>query len=360
MRLEHNTERQVNIDLAKCIAIVFMVLIHTMMNYSADLETGLGYAANQFLGGFMAAPVFMCAMGIGIAYSKNQEPEKFLSRGFDIFVLGYVLNILRSAPVLLMLWPWRDNAGEVLYYLFNGDILQFAGLAMLVVGCLKKLHCTDGTILGIGIVCSVVGRLIPVIRSDNLFVDSVVGLFITCTASDEMYVVFPLMSWFVIVAFGCWFGGKIKNSENPDKFYLTWGIPCTIVWVCGSAYEAIGELSMMKDDLSYYGLAPWDAAISLCYCVSCFAVCYFVCKLLNKKTKDFIYTMSDSLNLFYMYHWVIAVFLMIATLEYVTTTPMLLLMTLITLVISEFAAVWTKNYIRSHKEKFRTPILRSL
>ena len=168
------------------------------------------------------------------------------------------------------------------------------------------------------------------------------------------------MSWFIMAAFGIWFGGKLKRTENLDKFYRSWGIPCTAVWVCGVAYETINRLGMMRDDLGLYSMAPWDAALSLCYCVSCFAFCHYLCKVLTPRVKGWITVMSGSLNLIFIYHWIIGALLGLATLEYVETVPMMLLMSVVVLVISVFAAVKTKAFIRKHKEKFNRPILRSL
>ena len=64
---EVNTGRQIELDIAKGFAILFMIWVHTAETFSAG--TGLGYEiVDNFLGGPFAAPVFMVCMGIGMRY----------------------------------------------------------------------------------------------------------------------------------------------------------------------------------------------------------------------------------------------------------------------------------------------------
>ena len=70
---EVNTGRQWSFDFAKVVAIVGMVLVHTFI-YIWDedgLEQGFQYRLNNIYGGVLAAPVFMFAMGVGVAYSRR-------------------------------------------------------------------------------------------------------------------------------------------------------------------------------------------------------------------------------------------------------------------------------------------------
>lgn len=238
--LKQNTRRQVNIDLAKCIAIVFMVLIHVMMYFEANLESGFGFFADDFLGGFMAAPVFMCAMGLGLAFSHRQQPEHIMCRGMDLLIIGYLLNFLRSLPLNIVYLLEQEPVEEIICLLVFGDILQFAGLALLLFGLLRKFGWNDPMILGVGIVCSIIAAMLPA------------------------------------------------------------------------------------------------------------------------QAKTFIVTVSDSLNLIYMIHWILLGILMIALSEVVTTIPAMAALAAVILALSVWLSICFKTFIRSHREQFQKPILRSL
>ena len=71
-----NRGRQIELDIAKCLAIIFMIFLHTLMvtsgfanNISVPMQRGI----QQLFGGPFAAPVFMFAMGVGFVYSRNQN-----------------------------------------------------------------------------------------------------------------------------------------------------------------------------------------------------------------------------------------------------------------------------------------------
>ena len=64
-------KRQYYLDYAKCSAILFMITVHVLWKFGCDFEAPLGYTINSFFGGFMAAPVFMVAMGMGFAFTKT-------------------------------------------------------------------------------------------------------------------------------------------------------------------------------------------------------------------------------------------------------------------------------------------------
>lgn len=70
-----NTERQLELDIAKALSIIFMVFVHCIiiceyLNYS--LSDAYTIIVQYILGGPCAAPVFMFCMGVGIIYSKKK------------------------------------------------------------------------------------------------------------------------------------------------------------------------------------------------------------------------------------------------------------------------------------------------
>ena len=69
-----NTKRQVSFDYLKALSILFMVIIHVYEEHSVfsdGTDAGLFGEIIEFLGGPLAAPLFMFSMGIGMVYSST-------------------------------------------------------------------------------------------------------------------------------------------------------------------------------------------------------------------------------------------------------------------------------------------------
>lgn len=178
--------------------------------------------------------------------------------------------------------------------------------------------------------------------------------------SDGLIATFPLLSWFIYVAFGYWFGCRIQGMKNLQKFYRMTCIPCLVISLLGAGYEALNGLWMMTDDVNFYRMLPQDVLLSLCYCIGCFGLCDWICERLPAQAKTFIVTVSDSLNLIYLIHWILLGILMIALSEVVTTIPAMAALAAVILALSVWLSIRFKTFIRSHREQFQKPILRSL
>ena len=155
---EVNTGRQVNLDLAKDIAIVFMILSHMLEYSQTGVAKGLPYAIT-FIGAHpFGAPVFMLCMGIGVTYSRHRnDPAALCRRGVRLFLAAYALHLVRALGVLAAgAATGRPGAmagwalGEALII----DILQFAGLSCLLLGLLLRLRIPYPAILAAAVAMS--------------------------------------------------------------------------------------------------------------------------------------------------------------------------------------------------------------
>jgi uncharacterized membrane protein len=129
------------LDLARGIAIIVMVFQHVQLLFAADSgeSSPLGLAF-ILLGTAPAAPVFMVSMGFLFGTSSRTGVRSGLRRGLLLFALGYLLNLLRfTLPALLTGGPLVDQYfGGPLPPLFEIDILQLAGLSLIVLGVVKR------------------------------------------------------------------------------------------------------------------------------------------------------------------------------------------------------------------------------
>lgn len=128
-------KRQYYLDYAKCSAILFMIMVHVLWKFGCDFETPL----------------------------------------------GYILNVLRELPLAVygfMKEGMTFSSHELWFEFLQGDILQFAGLAMILFGVLRLIHLLDKVILLIGCVMSLTGYLIPIISTDSIAINATAGLFV--------------------------------------------------------------------------------------------------------------------------------------------------------------------------------------
>jgi len=83
------------VDLARGLAIVFMIAVHMLEVYADKyVQNSIFGGIIEFLGGPPAAPVFMMLMGLSFMYSRKKDLKTSIIRGVKIFLLGYLLNIL--------------------------------------------------------------------------------------------------------------------------------------------------------------------------------------------------------------------------------------------------------------------------
>ena len=157
-----NTRLQ-NLDLLKVVSLVFMVLCHIVIRLGEHKE---GYAsdfsfilADYIFGSYLGvAHAFMFAMGVGIIFSSKQAPTHLIKRGVCLFILAYILNFCRYGVYALgdSLIEGEFLEETVLAFTCH-DILDFAGLALIVTGVLRLLKLKAIHILIIGIILSMIG-----------------------------------------------------------------------------------------------------------------------------------------------------------------------------------------------------------
>lgn len=360
--------RQYYLDYAKVSAIIFMILVHVFWKLGCSFEEPVGYVINSVLGGFMTAPVFMTAMGVGFSLTETAAPSQFMHRGLHILLLAYLLNVVRDLPLAVYdvaAEGFSAMAHELLCEFLQGDILQFAGLAIFFFGVLKKLRLSRGAILAVACLMSLTGSLIPAILSDSIPLNATVGLFIFVGLSDEAIMCFPLFTWFIFPAFGYWLSGILREDARREKLFKLTLIPCFLIALAGSVTEMKYNVFMMSSDVDayYYHMLSHDALISLCYVVFCFGLFFFISRRLSEKVNRFFVVLSDSLNLIYLIHWpliywIVLFMVRLGHVEFSNVNGFLISAAVAVIAVS--LAVYGKKQIRSKLRRKPDSILRYL
>jgi len=252
------------LDLTKTFIIIFSLIgIHTLYHL-ADYDTlSSSITANvlNILATAWGAPVFMFCMGVVLGFSHHQAPSDWLRRGVRLITIGMVLNILRWGP-----YAYTANAADNpellkgVAMIFNVDILQFAGLAFMLLALCKQLKLSERGILLLSIIMNVVGT---VLTAGELFtssypVNQVIGLFYhtpTCSC-------FPLFNWFIFVAAGNIMGKLYRESDDIDGAFRHIIPICGVVAAVHQYLSITGDVTIfrtLKNDWEYYNMMTPDA-----------------------------------------------------------------------------------------------------
>ena len=337
-RKKINTGRQYNLDLLKSLAIVGMILCHTVTMLSgarADYESEFGYwFAEDVLGAYLAAAhAFMLCMGVGFVYSRKHTPRALVARGIRIYFLGYILNFFRGGMYAIVAGifdpSYRDMIG---YMLLLPDILQFAGLAMMLTAVFKKLKLDCRVILAISVVMSVISQLAAMKYQGITIANVLIGSFVPTTEDDSTFVLF---GWYFFVAAGICFGEVLQRVKNLRRFYKRLLIVSGIIMIVYiAATVRYGCFFLSPGRIYYYtGILESIGLLSIDFVLM--SLMYFGLNRLSpgqielSKPLQICWQMSRNINRIYCAQWciigfltVILVYLLELPLPYWVTYPM--------------------------------------
>ena len=307
-----NTGRQVELDVAKVLAIPYMVIIHvyeemSVVNYHVRPDS-LFRGILEFLGGPLAAPVFMFAMGVGMVYTRHRNPRAFALRGLRLLAAAYLLNLVRmTIPYAVAVlsgdswgsWTMVDTIGLV-------DILQFAGMAFLLVALLEKWRVGRWGIVAVALLLQGLGLLL-LHRFDTwpLVAQYAAGLVFFTNPN----IAFPLSLWFVYPACGICFGEFLQTVADKKTLYGRIGL----LSAAGLVAASIGMKGMGYDLVKIFALAGES------YYIQHFAgtvwtlfvigiqlfLCYRISVLLHGRMLQVTEFISRHLNTIYLIQWVL-------------------------------------------------------
>lgn len=226
-----NTGRQRELDFLKGLSVIFMIMIHSQMNFLKSDYLGEFWAVGtDFLGTVPAASIFMFIMGIGFSYSSETKPPSyFIKRGLKILLISYILNIVRNVIPLILLSVFNRNTSllyDAVRYFGAVDILQFAGLAMVTFGLFGKLKAPKWCLLPFMFLCAAANIFLVQIKTENDICSSITGLL---WGSSEMSF-FPYLTWILYPMVGVLFGELLKRCINKKTLYLICILGGGFIW----------------------------------------------------------------------------------------------------------------------------------
>ena len=306
-----NLGRQTELDIAKGIAIVFMVFSHAFeimgWFFDPEISTDIAYGIfDRFLGGVFAAPVFMFCMGIGFSYSRKNSAGDIFRRALNMVGIAALLEVFRTAiPGFLEWLLFRDpECIEYVYLFFEVDILQFAAMAMLVLALFKQCRLKPTVMVILAVLCSVAGQLLQWVSTGSDIGDMAAGfIWHSC---DYSY--FPLLSWLIFPVCGYVFGDTWLKLKDKDAFFrmvtpISWAL--TAVYFVSMA--VVGEWYYLSGG-DYYGLGILDAVFALVTCFAMIGLGYYLEKWCAR-IAGWFGSMGRRVNSIYCIHWTLYCFL---------------------------------------------------
>lgn len=248
MTATKQNNRLLSIDLARGLAVFFMIAIHTLEVFAnQEVKNSVFGQIIAFLGGPPAAPVFMTLMGFSFIYSSKSELKPKLFRGFKIFLSGYLLNILRGViPFSLASYLNMDVVKTFPIEKFNEytilttvDILQFAGIALMIMSIIQALNINKYLILVSAFLISMISPILWGIKTDLPIIDQVLELFWGDQPIEFSFIAnkiaFPVFPWLTFPLLGMFLGETVKNSTDTNRIFNYFGLAGIVFVLIGGA-----------------------------------------------------------------------------------------------------------------------------
>jgi uncharacterized membrane protein len=237
MTATEQNNRLLSIDLARGLAVFFMIAVHTLEVFAnQEVKNSLFGQIISFLGGPPAAPVFMTLMGFSFIYSSKSELKLKLLRGFKIFLSGYMLNIFRGViPFTLATYLKLDVVKTFPIEKINEytilttvDILQFAGIALMIMSIIQALQINKYLVLLSAFLISMISPLLWGIKIDIPILDQILELFWGDLPIEFSFIAnkiaFPVFPWLTFPLLGMFLGETVKNSTDMNRIFNYFGL----------------------------------------------------------------------------------------------------------------------------------------
>jgi uncharacterized membrane protein len=300
-------------DLARGLAIVFMVMIHVLGHYGNDASwaSPLGQVV-IFLGGPTAAPVFMFLMGASLAFSRRASASGIARRGLWLLFLAYTLNVLRGVlPATLGLATGYVTEADISPYtpatlMALVDIHQMAGLALLVVAGLTAFFAASGAralraaLIGLAVV---VGLVSPFLWGKTTGL-APVDLGLALLWGTDWNVFFPLFAWIVYPLVGFAYGRTLVRQPDRRRYVRRMGLLGLAVALAGVAIIAVVHPSIGVED--YWRQRPGVLLAILGLVLAWLALAdVVVSRVRPNPVFNRLYGWSGRVTAMYCIHWIL-------------------------------------------------------
>jgi uncharacterized membrane protein len=303
-------ERVRAFDLARGLAIVFMIGVHVLWHWGApDTWTSPIGQVISFLGGPTAAPVFMFLMGASLAFSSRSSFSSLAVRGLWLVWLGYLLNFLRGVvPAYLGLSTGLVTADQIAPFTLpwlatTVDVHHMAGLSLIAIAALRIAARPGWSWPAIAAVVVLTGPFVRGLEFGTPLLDG--PLTPVLGAAPNVY--YAVVPWIAYPLIGAMFGKFVAGATAPEARVrvFRWGA------LLGAGLCALGlalfVVSPPRFDVETYWRMPPAYFVGITGIV---LVWLWLCDLLVRHVRanrgfTFLYGWSGSVIAIYFTHWLV-------------------------------------------------------
>lgn len=297
-------------DLARGLAIVFMIGVHVLFHWGApDTWTSPIGQVISFLGGPTAAPVFMFLMGASLAFSSRSSFGSLAVRGLWLVWLGYLLNVLRGViPAYLGLSTGVVNAGQIAPFTLpwlatTVDVHHMAGLSLVAIAALRLATRPGWIWLGIAAVVVLTGPFVRGLEFGTPLLDGP----LTPVLGGAPNVYYAVVPWIAFPLTGAVYGALMARAtdERARIRVFRWGAVLGL-GLCATGV-ALFAISPPTFDVGTYWRMPPSFFVGITGIVLVWlAACDLVVRHVRaNRVFAFLYGWSASVIAIYFTHWLV-------------------------------------------------------
>jgi uncharacterized membrane protein len=300
-------ERIRGFDLARGLAILFMIGVHVLFHWGApETWTSPVGQAIGFLGGPTAAPVFMFLMGASLAFSSRSSFASLAVRGLWLLWLGYLLNVLRGVlPAYLGMQAGVVTQDQIApftlpWLLTTVDVHHMAGLSLIAIAALRMAARPGWTWIALAAAVVVAG---PVVRGLE-FGTPILDAPLTPVLGGAPNVYYAVVPWVAFPLIGAAFGAIVARAQHRPRVFRLGA-------AFGAALCAIGIglfiISPPSFDITTYWRMPPSYFVAILGLV---LIWLWLCDVVVRhvpanRAFTFLYGWSTSVIAIYFTHWLV-------------------------------------------------------
>ncbi|ANO47630.1 hypothetical protein Pf1_02175 [Flavobacterium columnare] len=297
------------IDFTRGISVFFLVIVHTMLIYGT-LETQTKTTIGQIIIWLGHGAMYLIAMGISFTFSRRQSFYAVIKRGLYILFIGYSLNFVKFIipEFLFGGLPHRflnayhlktQTLETTLFFLGLGDILQLAGISLLLIACINQITNNKWIYFLLGLLIIVVSKELSGFKINILGIQYICDLFF----SNQYNVYFPVFPWSAFIFLGVFLGKQLKEIHNNTQiFFKNLALQSLGLIILGLLLVFSNYKYHFGD---YYHLGPGGSIILLGTMMLSFWISNQLIKLFNPNSKFFrsIIYLSKNTTSIYFIQW---------------------------------------------------------
>ncbi|HXG26038.1 MAG TPA: heparan-alpha-glucosaminide N-acetyltransferase domain-containing protein [Candidatus Binatia bacterium] len=297
-------------DLARGLAVVFMLGVHVLWHWGApDTWTSPIGRVVSFLGGPTAAPVFMFLMGASLAFSSRTSFSSLAVRGLWLLWLGYLLNFLRGViPAYLGMEAGVITQEQILPFTLpwlatTVDVHHMAGLSLIGIAALRMAARPSWLWVALAGAVVLWGPFLRGLEFGTPLLDGP----LTPVLSGAPNVYYAVVPWIAFPLVGGVYGALVARAGSPEarvRVFRLGALAGVGLMAVGLALFTVAPPSF--DVGTYWRMPPsYFVAITglvLAWLWGCDVV---VRRVRANRAFDFLYGWSADVIAIYFTHWLV-------------------------------------------------------